>query len=382
MIAVHRAAVLGALAALVWLGLAPPAARAQAPAPSATDASDSTPPKKKGGLFGKAKRFAGSKVVKTVAKVAACTMIPGGQALAGAIDAASAKSAGEAAQGAAGAATGSSCMPGMGGTGLAGAATTAAMAASQPAGPPQGMMPYGAGAGGGAWGGAGLAGSADMAAQSETTDRAMAECLGLSANDYRAMVRPAGSEPRAPTEAETKRASKLSRKVGAKRQAECNQSVGMQQASSQMAGAQQMMAQGQRGTGSAQSAAMAGATTEAPGQMTLLATDPAAELAKGKTAVRQVDWVAGSGAVSPAARAAFGEALGRLGEMMRTTGARYRLDLYMDRRYDEAAAARYGPDRLATAQRALSAGAGPDLVVEPGKVKRDKDPRIEIVRVK
>ena len=71
-------------------------------------------PKKKGGLFGKAKGVMKNKVVQQVAKAAACTMVPGGQAIAGAIDAASSKSAGEAATGAAGVATGSSCMPGMG----------------------------------------------------------------------------------------------------------------------------------------------------------------------------------------------------------------------------------------------------------------------------
>ena len=71
--------------------------------------------KKHGGLFGKVKGVAKNKVVQQVAKVAACTMVPGGQLVAGAIDAAASKSVAGAAQEAAGAASGSSCMPGMGG---------------------------------------------------------------------------------------------------------------------------------------------------------------------------------------------------------------------------------------------------------------------------
>ena len=71
-----------------------------------------------GGLFGKVKGLAGNKVVQSVAKTAACTMVPGGQVIAGAIDAASSKDVGEAAAGAAGAAAGQTCMPGgMGGVG-------------------------------------------------------------------------------------------------------------------------------------------------------------------------------------------------------------------------------------------------------------------------
>ncbi len=87
-------------------------------APAADTAVHDSLPKKKGGLFGKAKGIMKNKVVQQVAKVAACTMVPGGQVIAGAIDAASSQSAGEAASGAAGAASGSSCMPGMGGAGM------------------------------------------------------------------------------------------------------------------------------------------------------------------------------------------------------------------------------------------------------------------------
>jgi hypothetical protein len=96
-----------------------------APAPSAV--SDSTLPAaapQKKGMFGKIKGLAKNKVVKTVAKAALCTAVPGGQVIAGALDAAETKNVAGAAGAAAGlAGGGGNCMPGMG---LAGNAVTAA----------------------------------------------------------------------------------------------------------------------------------------------------------------------------------------------------------------------------------------------------------------
>lgn len=89
-------------------------------------------PKKKKGLLGKIKSIAGDKTVQSVAKMAACTMVPGGQYVAGAIDAASNAADGNAAgaaSGAAGAATGTNCFGGMGG-GAPGGATSGFTAAS------------------------------------------------------------------------------------------------------------------------------------------------------------------------------------------------------------------------------------------------------------
>lgn len=74
--------------------------------------------KKKGGLFGKVKGLAKNKVVKSVAKVALCTAVPGGSMVASALDAADKK---DVAGAAVGAATGNGgaggCMPGMAGMG-------------------------------------------------------------------------------------------------------------------------------------------------------------------------------------------------------------------------------------------------------------------------
>lgn len=82
--------------------------------------------KKKGGLFGKVKGLAKNKVVKTVAKVALCTAVPGGSMIAGALDAAETKNVAGAASAAAGG--GSSCMPGM--AGMAGTPSPAAAGVS------------------------------------------------------------------------------------------------------------------------------------------------------------------------------------------------------------------------------------------------------------
>jgi OmpA family protein len=106
-------------------------------------AAEAPAPKKKGGMFGKIKGLAKNKIVKTVAKAALCTAVPGGSMIAGAIDAAETKNV-------AGAATtavtgGNSCMPGMGG--MAGAVgggkarVAAAGVGALGAGIPAGAMP-------------------------------------------------------------------------------------------------------------------------------------------------------------------------------------------------------------------------------------------------
>lgn len=240
-----------------------PVETAEARPAEAESASDVTPvsdsaggdslPKKKGGLFGKAKGVMKNKVVQQVAKVAACTMVPGGQAIAGAIDAASSKSAGEAASGAAGMATGSSCMPGMGapGMGAAGAAGTgmatgtalAGAAGAGIGGAPPGMPP-----GGGMYA-PGLAGGAMPPGAYGTggDPGPMADCLGLTVEEYAALTNPTNGEARQPTKAESKQMQKLSKRVGPQRQMACSQQVGMQQAGAQMAQMQQMMAPAQAG---------------------------------------------------------------------------------------------------------------------------------------
>ena len=282
-------------------------------------AVDTTPVKKKsGGLFGKVKSVAKNKVVQQVAKTAACTMLPGGQFVASAIDAAGDKGAVGAA---AGAATGTSCMPGMGGAaGVAGAAATAGALGG---GAPGAIVPGAAFAGAGMLG-AGQPGGMDAAA--------------LAA--YQAQVM------------------------------------------AMMQGPQGRMAPGAMPGGIP--GGMPGPTmTEGAGQPLDLAADLVGELRKGKTAVRHIDWVAGSAVLSEPASIAFTKAAAEIAAAMREVGGRYRLVLYMDKRYDDAGAKMLGLQRLTTVQGLLAQASGGDASAGPetGKVKRDGDPRLEIVKV-
>jgi hypothetical protein len=332
--------------------------------------ADSTPHKKKG-LFGKAKSVMSNKIVKTVAKTAACTMVPGGQAIAGAIDAASSQSAGEAASGAASAATGTACMPGLGGAGMGAGMAGAGMAGAQmaPTGGayPQGM-PTGYGMG--------------------IDPKPMADCMGLTMEEYNAMTNPTAGEPRGPTKAEMKRQQQLAKKVGNQRLMACQQQVTMQQAQAGQAHAQQMMAMAQARGGMTNMAMPApdggdATMTEAPGQQVALSDDLAAELKKGKTVVRGIDWVAGSADVSPAGRAGFEVAMTTLGQAIKESGQHYRLDLYVDQKYDDAAVGMFAASRLQAIQVALGTAIGnPAAVPAAGKTKRDKNPRLEVVKAK
>ncbi len=82
---------------LTFALLAPDTAAAQSGTETGSIATDSTavapaPAKKKGGgMFGKVKGLAKNKIVKTVAKTALCTAVPGGQVIASALDAAETK---------------------------------------------------------------------------------------------------------------------------------------------------------------------------------------------------------------------------------------------------------------------------------------------------
>jgi hypothetical protein len=204
------------------------AQRAEESPPDSASAEEDTTPKKKG-LFGKVKSVAGNKIVKAVAKTAACTMLPGGQVIAGAIDAAGSNSAGEAASGAAGAATGTSCMPGMGGVAGAAGAGAAGLAGVSGGGPaglagmaaggvaggptetgPMREMPMGYAPG---MTGAGYGAPQDI--------DATATCLGLSPSEYQDLVDPTRGEPRSPTKDEAKRQRHATKKMDTRKYQQC-----------------------------------------------------------------------------------------------------------------------------------------------------------------
>jgi OmpA family len=120
--------------------LMPNLATAQSGATAVSDSGAvSAPAPKKKGLFGKVKGLAKNKIVKSVAKVALCTAVPGGQMIAGALDAAETKNVGAAAATAAGG--GGNCMPGMPGAGAAAGAGAAGLGAAGAVGALGGAVP-------------------------------------------------------------------------------------------------------------------------------------------------------------------------------------------------------------------------------------------------
>jgi hypothetical protein len=275
-------------------------------APDSANAPESGKKKKGGGLFGKVKGVAKNKVVQSVVKTAACTMVPGGQYVAGAIDAAANKNA---ATGAAGAATGSSCAAGLGGMGMtprvpgAQGADLANVQAAQAA--------------------AGGAGNAQM----------------MAAMQMQAMT------------AQLAQLQQMQRMSGA-------------------AGAVPGTMPGMPG---------GGMTGEGMGQPIAVTAE------KNKTVIRNIDWLPGTGGVSATGAGPFQQALIQAGTAVLQAGGSYRLDLYMDKQSPDAVAKSLGSQRLASVQTAFLSGpmAGqPNAVPLAGKIKRDGDPRLEIVKIK
>ncbi len=401
-----------ALSLAVTVSYAQSGTTASLPAPdSVAPAPDSAPEegKKKGGLFGKAKKFVGNKAVEQVAKTVACNVVPGGALVAGAIDAASSKNVGDAAAGAAGAATGQTCMPGgMGGMG--GAAAGAMGAGSGMAGVAgmagvPGGVPGMAGAAGAA-GAAGLVGDLTAGAGGALpggmpggamgygampggpAPEEMASCLLITVDEYLDFTDPTRGEARPATKDEMKQQSAMVKKIDMRRYQACQ----MQQFSASMAAASQMMAQSgapapgdvPRGADATadQEAAAGGKLSEAPGKSVTLSSDPAADLKKGRTVVTDIDWLTSGGDVSEAGKAAFAEAMARLAAVITKAGGTYRADIYLNKGYDDAAIAPLGSARLKAILASLEGASVASGVVTAGKAKKDKKPRLELVKAK
>jgi hypothetical protein len=390
---------------LFSLSLAAGAAHAQseattAPGPdSVAPAPDSTPvegTQKKGGLFGKAQKFVGNKALQQVAKTVACNMVPGGQVVAGAIDAASSKNVGGAAAGATGAAAGQTCMPGgMGGApvgamgagggvpgmpGVAGAAGAAGVGEAAgltealgaaglagtmvggvgtplPGGMPEGAMGHGAVPG--------------MPAPEE-----IAGCLGMTVEQYLDFTDPTRGQARPLTKDEMKRQGKAAKKMDMGRYQTCM----MQQQATRMTATSQTMVQSSMPAPG--HAVAEGNLTEAPGKNVTLSSDLASDLAKGRTVVKDIDWLAGGGEVSEVGTTAFTDAMAKLGAAITKAGGTYRADIYLDKRYEDVAIAALGSARLKVVLASLEGAGIATGVVTRGKVKKDKNPRLEIVKAK
>ena len=275
-------------------------------APDSATAPESGKKKKGGGLFGKVKGVAKNKVVQSVVKIAACTMVPGGQYVAGAIDAAANKNA----------ATGAS-RRGHGqqlhGEELGG----------------MGMTPGGSGG--------------------------------------------PGCEPR-------QRPGRAGRRGRGRQRTDDGRDADA--GDGQLAQMQQM--QRMSGAAGATPGTMpgmpgGGMTGEGMGQPIAVTAE------KNKTVIRNIDWVPGTGAVSATGARPFQQALIQAGTAVLQAGGSYRLDLYMDKQSPDAVTKSLGSQRLASVQSAFLSGpmAGqPNAVPLAGKIKRDGDPRLEIVKIK
>jgi hypothetical protein len=290
-----------------------------AAAPAAAD----TAPKKKG-MFGKLKNVAHNKTVQNVTKAALCTAVPGGQYM---VAAAEAKKGGKSV--ASGVANAQSCIPGMPGAGMAGMGGMGGKAGLAGAAMNAASM-------GGAGGKAGVAGAPNLAQIA-----AMTGGKGVPGGRGAAVT-----------------AVSIATLTSAMEQANVAS-----------------VANGSGGGGEA--------TTEASGQQIKLSGAVADEIKKGKLVIKKIDWVRGSPSVSAPMTQGFMDLMTTAGQAMSKAGGTYRVDIYMDKKYTEAEIASLGQQRGSIVVASLQAGGqlSPDLVTA-GKIGKDKEQRVEIVKVK
>ena len=293
---------------------------ATAPADTATH--------KKGGMFGKLKSVAHNKTVQNVTKAALCTAVPGGQYVMAAADA---KKAGTSV--ASGVANSQSCIPGMSGAGMAGM--------------------------GGMGGKAGVAGAA-MNAASMGSMAGMAEKGGAtSAPDLAKLAAMSGGN-----------GAPAGRGAAVTAVSIATLTTAMQQSNAAS------VANGSGGGGGEM-------TTEASGQQIKLSGAVDDEIRKGKLVIKKIDWVHGSPSVSAPMTQGFMDLMTTAGQAISKAGGTYRVDIYMDKKYTDAEIASLGQQRAGIVVASLQAGGklSPDLALV-GKIGKDKEQRVEIVKVK
>ena len=272
--------------------------------------------KKKGGLFGKVKGLAKNKIVKTVAKAALCTAVPGGSMIAGAIDAAETKNVAGAAASVAGGG-GGGCMPGMAGMAAPAGPGAAGIGAA-------GVAAAGVGALGAAVTGAGLPG------QPSTGMPGMAMSLEQM-KQLLEQYRKAGMDP------------------------------------AQIQMMQQMMA----GTSGSSQAAAAASPEPASGA-------PALSREKGRMLVRHLPWLPGSEALQPGGEPMFGMAMQEVAVEMKGTAKRYKIEARVEEQGGKAQNKSLSQKRGAAVLAALVARGVPAELLTASAGKSDKDPRIII----
>jgi hypothetical protein len=268
--------------------------------------------KKKKGLFGKVKGLAKNKVVKTVAKAALCTVVPGGQVVAGALEAAETKNVAGAASTALSGGGGGACMPGMAGM------------APSPGPGAGGIGAAGVGALGAGVPGAGLPG------QPSTGMPGMA----MSPEQLKQMQEQYGK-------------------------------MGMDTA--QLRAMQQMMA-GMPGGAPAEAAAASG-PEPASGA-------PALSREKGRMLVRHLPWLPGSEALQPGGEPMFGMAMQEVALAIKATSKRYKIEARVEEQGGKAQNRLLSQKRAAAVLAALTARGVPAERLTVSDGKSDKDARI------
>ena len=302
---------------------------------TAAAAAPAAKKKKKGGLFGKVKGLAKNKVVKTVAKAALCTAVPGGSMIVGALDAAETKNvAGAASAALSGGAGGGGCMPGMAG-----------MAA-----------PTGPGAGGI---GAAAAGAAGVGA------------LGAGVGALGAGVTGAAGIPGQPS---TGMPAMAMSPEQMKQMQEQYSKMGMGMDTAQLRAMQAMMAGMQGGPPAGAAVAPAGPQP--------VSGAPALSREKGRILVRHLPWSPGSDVLQAGGEPMFGMAMQEVAVAMKATAKRYKIEVRVEEQGGKAQNRLLSQKRGAAVLAALAArGVSADrLSVSDGK--SDKDARIIVSEAK
>lgn len=122
--------------------------------------------------------------------------------------------------------------------------------------------------------------------------------------------------------------------------------------------------------------------TEAPGQQMQVPGDPAKELAKGKLVIEKVDWVRNTAALSASTTQTFTDVMSSVGNAIKANGQRYRVDVYVDKSYTDEEATSVGGQRIAMVMAMLNDRAQVGGSMQSGATKKDKEPRIELVKIK
>jgi len=276
-------------------------------------------------MFGKLKSVAHNRTVQNVTKAALCTAVPGGQYVMAAADA---KKAGTSV--ASGVANSQSCIPGMSGAGM-----------------------------GGMGGKAGVAGAA-MNAASMGSMAGMAEKGGAtSAPDLAKLAAMSGGN-----------GAPAGRGAAVTAVSIATLTTAMQQSNAAA------VANGSGGGGGVE-------MTEASGQQIKLSGAVDDEIRKGKLVIKKIDWVHGSPSVSAPMTQGFMDLMTTAGQAISKAGVTYRVDIYMDKKYTDAEIASLGQQRAGIVVASLQAGGklSPDLALV-GKIGKDKEQRVEIVKVK